>query len=329
MSSIAVRQFQRSWIPADRSLERFFGSNLFIPYGLRQRFRGAVPSDSVEVALDPAGLPAESEGRFAAVRRGAELIGSETPLRWILVGDYDHSSRGQALVLYFREAAASPFCVAKIRRPDQRLKHEHETLQLLQERGIAGLPRVLAFDRSPSDETLLLEWTGGTSIYREQYAELRPATMVDRHFGEAATWLTDFQRRLGLRGSHGDFWSRNILRRNGATCVVDWESFDAEADPFDDVFHFALSYVLDFRWSSLRATPPDVAFRKGFLEENTVSRAVRAWLVRFATFHGVRFELLRERFHRYLDEGRPPSGSARLDELLAIIRGADQCVFSG
>lgn len=329
MRRIVVRQFQRSWIPSDRSLERFFGANLFIPYGLRQRFRGAVPSDSVEVTIDADGLPVDSEGSFAVVRRGAGLVGSDSPLRWILIGDYDQSSREQALVFYFREESPAPFCVAKLRRPDQRLKHEKDTLALLHGRGIGGLPQVLAFDQGLADEVLVLEWTGGTSIYREQYAELRPGSLVDRHFEEAGTWLADFQRRLGLRGSHGDFWSRNILRRRAGTSVVDWESFDNDGDPLDDVFHFAFSYALDFRWSLIGATPPDVAFRRGFVEENLVSRAVKAWLMRFATFHGVRFEALRERFDHYLERSRPPSQTNRYEGFREIIRGADRCVFSG
>jgi hypothetical protein len=117
----------------------------------------------------------------------------------------------------------------------------------------------------------------GVSAYIEMQGLLAPGRVVDRHFDAAAEWLFKFHQATGA--SHGDFWARNLLV--GPTAVVDWEHFTEEAPIYADLFHFPLTYGLNYPWARWRRLPPDEAFRRTFLEDNRVSRAVRRYLARF------------------------------------------------
>ena len=48
-----------------------------------------------------------------------------------------------------------------------------------------------------------------------------------------------------------------------------------------DLFDFPLTYGLNFPWAGHQRIAPDEAFRRTFLEENPVSRAVRRYLHRY------------------------------------------------
>lgn len=148
---------------------------------------------------------------------------------------------------------------------------------------------------------------------RPRAAEREPATWYDKLLEGCARSAPQ------LCAVHGDFWARNLLlRRNrsdrrprptGAR-VVDWECFAAEGPPFADLFHFALSYGLDFPWSGYRRRPPVEAFRLGFLEENTVSREIRTFLLTYCTRTGMDPWLLAPFAHVHLLERavRDPEG---------------------
>ncbi|HUF78192.1 MAG TPA: hypothetical protein VMR44_04670 [Thermoanaerobaculia bacterium] len=99
-----------------------------------------------------------------------------------------------------------------------------------------------------------------------------------------------------LAAGHGDFWARNVLlpepgegpaeasgRLSG---VVDWEHFRPQAPPFDDLFHFALSYGESFPWGG-RRRPPEEAFRRSFLADNAVSRELRRYFAAYARETGL------------------------------------------
>jgi len=170
------------------------------------------------------------------------------------------------------------------------------------------------------------------------------------------------ERPLPLAARHGDFWARNVLldERGRVSGVVDWEEASCrplesprltgiadggegearpspaglpEGPPFVDLFHFALSYGLNALWSRYRRGAADHAFRRTFVEENPVSRAVRAMLRGYCRETGLRSELLRPLFRFYLWTGFQRAGAddekgrwLRFDRILAK---ADRSVFSG
>lgn len=163
---------------------------------------------------------------------------------------------------------------------------------------------------------------------------------------------------------HGDFWARNLLLqraavpsarsaappvagdRTGASAertlgtpasvsVVDWEGYRPSASPLGDLFHFPLTYALEFPWRRLRRVSPEEAFRRGFVADTPVSRAIGAYLQTYARGRGLDPASLEPGFHRYLlDQARRPDTPSerhgripwrRFQELLT---GAPRSVFS-
>ncbi len=115
---------------------------------------------------------------------------------------------------------------------------------------------------------------------------------------------------IPLSASHGDFWARNLIlrRRSGGRSqamteisgVVDWEHFSRSAPPFEDLFHFALTYALDYPWSPFARKPPEDAFRRGFLSDNAVSRGIRSAFLGYCDLTGLPFEKLKPLFQLFL-----------------------------
>jgi aminoglycoside phosphotransferase (APT) family kinase protein len=124
--------------------------------------------------------------------------------------------------------------------------------------------------------------------------------------GEEPPWLQDLRERcaravLPLTAVHGDFWIRNLLMRrdpgtggswSDGAGVVDWEDFQPIGSPFTDLFHFAMTYVLNFPWSRYRRRPPVQAFRLGFIHRNVVSRQVRDFFMEYCARTGTDPRLL-------------------------------------
>lgn len=123
-------------------------------------------------------------------------------------------------------------------------------------------------------------------------------------------WLGDLQAlRCPLSASHGDFWPRNLLiernERPGAGAstlsgVVDWEHFSTASPPFEDLFHFALSYALNYSWTPYQRHSPEAAFRLAFLEENPLSRGVQLYFQTYCECSGFPHEAMRGLFHFFL-----------------------------
>jgi len=146
------------------------------------------------------------------------------------------------------------------------------------------------------------------------------------------------RHHLPCSAVHGDFWARNLLLCGDRVGVVDWEHFRDVGSPLEDLFHFALSYGLNYPWSRYRRLPPLEAFRHTFLERNPVSRAVRRYFEAYgsrtglppeAWWHLLRLHLLT----RPLPAGEPaphePTLRLELERLLAcadrsLLRG-DRC----
>jgi len=157
-------------------------------------------------------------------------------------------------------------------------------------------------------------------------------------------WYDELRERclrvpLWLAASHGDFWARNLLlegRGDALPAVVDWEHFSEQAPPFEDLFHFPLTYGLNYPWSRYRRCLPDQAFRRTFLEDNHVSLAVRLYFAAYCAQSGLDPKVLRPLFHLYL-LSRFRSESSRSDAVdracwlrwHEMLRIAGRSVFSG
>jgi hypothetical protein len=172
-------------------------------------------------------------------------------------------------------------------------------------------PRVLRFERTSDAEVLVVTMLPGVSAYVEMRQAFAPAHHAARHFETAAQWLETFRRAMP-GASHGDFWAQNMLISDaGEAGVVDWERFAAEGSPDADLFHFPLTYGLNFRWR--RGATDEEKFAKTFLERNRVSLAVRQYLSRFGATSSS--------FQTFLESRNP--------KLAKVFSGASESVFSG
>jgi hypothetical protein len=82
---------------------------------------------------------------------------------------------------------------------------------------------------------------------------------------------------LPVVARHGDFWPRNLVLEEERAGVVDWEHFQREDLPFEDLFLFPTSYGLVFPWRVARWGKPAEAFRATFLERTWMSDLVRSY----------------------------------------------------
>jgi hypothetical protein len=136
--------------------------------------------------------------------------------------------------------------------------------------------------------------------------------------------------------AHGDFWARNLLLGPGGRAgVVDWEHARLEAEPLDDLFHFAVSYALDYPWSRYRRLPPEPALRRGFTGDGPVARAIAAYLGAVSEPLGLEREALRpllaaHLLTRPLRRGTPESDAdTALRARLALLVAGTPGLLSG
>jgi hypothetical protein len=136
---------------------------------------------------------------------------------------------------------------------------------------------------------------------------------------EELEWFRKLRARLAHAplphsAVHGDFWARNLLLgEEPLPSVVDWEHYVARGGPGADLFHFPLTYGLNHPWTRYRRRPPLEAFRRTFLEDNRVSRAVRDYFVRYGRLRGLDLDVLRSLFllHLLTPGGRGAHGTIR------------------
>ncbi|MFP5284343.1 MAG: hypothetical protein ACLGI9_01250 [Thermoanaerobaculia bacterium] len=299
---MTLAQVDRFVFPdGDPGIAAYLFERLFAPHNLRERLRR-----SAGLATRAAKPLPEEEPVRERIETALRSLGLETH-RWLLVEDYSDNGRDRRVVFLFREGPASPTAVLKL---GSGLEREAEALRFLEERlppDLRGsVPRLL----DSQEGALLMSPVPGLSAYVEMQGLLAPGRAVDRHFDAAADWLVRFHQATGA--SHGDFWARNLLV--GPTAVVDWEHFTEQAPIHADLFHFPLTYGLNYPWERWRRLPPDEAFRRTFLEDNRVSRAVRRYLARFADPASLRWP-----FEAWLE-------NARFRDMLGR---AGRSVFSG
>jgi O-antigen/teichoic acid export membrane protein/aminoglycoside phosphotransferase (APT) family kinase protein len=157
-------------------------------------------------------------------------------------------------------------------------------------------------------------------------------------------------KKVPLVASHGDFWARNLLLSetdggaNGSALsgVVDWERFSEEAPPFEDLFHFPLTYGFNYHWFAYQKRSPEEAFRLAFLKETPVSRSVRQYFKSYCEQTVLSHELLEPLFRFFLLDRwiqgirKSPGTETKCDKdsilwikLYQMLDKADRSVFSG
>lgn len=226
----------------------------------------------------------------------------------IVMTDYPDSRRRRTIKFIF------PATVMKVRElPGEgpSLAIEAEACERVHGLLPRSTPRLIHFEQTKDAEVLLLTAVRGVSAYVEMQQAFVPSRLAARHFDAAARWLAEF-RRVMPNASHGDFWAQNLLiSESGEAGVVDWERFEAEGPPDADLFHFPVTYGLNFRWR--RGATDEEKFAKTFLARNRVSLAVRDYLRRFgATSSG---------FLTFLESSHP--------SLARVFSRAAESVFSG
>jgi hypothetical protein len=350
----AVTAIDRFLLPAgEPGIASYLFERLLAPHNLRERLRrsalAAVPSLAPRllprlVSGDghrPALATLETALEETSLLRGTPLEDQpeDRPVRWLLAEDYAGNGRRRLVAFLFAAGERSPAAVLKLQgigTAGPSLEREAAALQCLAERLPQDLqrsvPRCLAFRTLPGLEALLSDPLAGVSAYMDMQGLLAPGRAVERHFQAAAAWLARFHRATriarDLAAAHGDFWARNLLLGpDGEAAVVDWEHFREEAPFWEDLFHFALTYGLNYPWRRWRRLPPEAAFRRTFLEKNRVSRAVSAYFARYADASGSDGAALRQQFGHYL-ETRPEEGLPWSD-FRRLFGRARRSVFSG
>lgn len=335
---------------AERPVLDYFMKRLFVAHGLRERMLRSVlvsplrsgarrllidgtwHASSNPYRLHPGATAASGEqaerwrGAAGLIREleatpdaleaaGLRLL---APGRSIILRDYDTAGRGRVLVFAFRPGATEPSAVVKLRHPvasGAGLRREHDALQRVRAcRSLArSVPEPLLHRRTANAEILVLSSVPGTSAYVDMQTSLRPSRRVGTHFAAAAEWLARFHREMTQ--AHGDYWARNILlrpRSGGGTevAVVDWEHASASGDPLRDLFHFPVTYGLNYPWRRYRRSRAGEAIRRTFLEEGGVAGHVAAYFRLYCDMTGLERDRLRPGLEAYLEaraEAAPPT----------------------
>lgn len=300
-------QLDRFFVPLDvPAARRYFNDALYVGQTTRGRLRRALQRpglrrvdrvEGAEVLLEQLG-----DIRFDAA---------------IYIRDYDTSHRGRVIGLLFRDGESAPFAVAKAQHPPNGAVSLLGEAAALEQMGAflppelkTTLPRVLRFQTSSAGELLVVSGAPGRSAYIEIYSFF-PSRFIERHLAAASQWLAAFHDATRSRvtdviggievphsASHGDFWPRNVLAdAAGHVTVVDWEHFHPAASPFIDLFHYPLTYGMNY----FRGGTDEEILRKTFVEPNRVSRAVRRYLHDYCERTGLPRALLTPALRRFLE----------------------------
>lgn len=129
--------------------------------------------------------------------------------------------------------------------------------------------------------------------------------------------------------------------REGLAGLVNREHFPETASPANDLFHFPLTYGLNYPWARYRRQAPEEAFRFAFVEQNHISRAIKVYFRCYCTRTGLDEIMLKPLFYLYLLTGalRHQNGSLQQPgigensnkwlQFYRILTGANRSVFSG
>ncbi|HLG22393.1 MAG TPA: phosphotransferase, partial [Candidatus Manganitrophaceae bacterium] len=115
-------------------------------------------------------------------------------------------------------------------------------------------------------------------VYRSRY----PWTEREESFSEKS--LKEWRRWIGTRiprvGCHGDFWSGNFFLNGPTLSVFDWTFSKRGALPFDDLFLFISSLVVDFPGRNEEGDETG-SFEKIFFDPHWLRRKIQETLALF------------------------------------------------
>lgn len=296
----------RFLVPLDAPLaRRYFVYTLYTPQGLQGRLRRAVGRVGLKRVHDTGGV----EQLFDVKHDAA-----------IYLRDYGDSDRKRVVGFFFRNGEPLPHTVAKTQQSRVEADALEQMRAFLPPVLKPTLPRVLRIE----DSLLVTTAVPGRSAYVDMQGSLHPSRYIDAHFAAASQWLAAFHDATRSRvtstidgvevphsASHGDFWPRNVLTDDhGAVAVVDWEHFHPAASPFIDLFHYPLTYGTTFPWNrGYRYPSAEEAFRRTFVENNRLSRAVQRYLHAYCDRTGLPRKLLVPAFRQFLEtRGRMHEG---------------------
>ena len=328
---------------------------LLVPYGMRERLACALPSGiGMRLLVRPRrSFPPAVDTLADALARPSSGLLQHTPLegrsdlRAIVKGEAS-AGRNRLVAFVFGHGDRRPLAVVKMRRmggAGASLRGEWEALCRIAELPppLATMaPRPLALREWEDAEVLALTWLPGRSARVEMHSALRPEHALSRHFEDAARWLGRFHAATRstavdafgwpLSAAHGDFWSHNLLWNRGQlAAVVDWEHFRPEAPVHDDLFHFPLTYGLAFTGARRRALAPEVAFRRTFLEDGPLCRAVALYLRVYCAETGLPAAALPARLAAHFTTGRSrhPADTAQARRFQSLVSGAEPSALWG
>lgn len=306
-------ELDRFLVPLDAPLaQRYFNDSLFAPHTIADRVRRALRRPRLRRTSDTSRI------RPLLDRLGRDFRYDAA----IFLRDYRDSDRGRVVGFFFRKGEPMPFAVGK--SDDESLRAEGQALEqmgaFLPPPLKPTLPRVLL----SNDHLLLTTAVPGRSAYIDMQASLAPWRSVDAHFDAASKWLAAFHDatrtavtslvagvRVPHAAMHGDFWPRNVMHdASGNVAVVDWEHFHSSASPFVDLFHYPLAYGMSYPFHGYRfPATREEAFRKTFVENTRVSRAVHRYLRDYAERTGLPRSVLEPAFRIFVQtRGRMEDG---------------------
>jgi hypothetical protein len=279
-------------LPRSGAALLYFQRTVNVPKSRRERLLRACLGIAVrpsDVSLDDPLTALLLEVVRTEVVRGSSIDG----LRWIVLDDVDQSGRRRLLAFLFEGDSAAPFAVAKAQNDavNGSLAAEADALRRLHELLPpplrATVPAVMHYVTAPRGEVLVSSALRGRSAYADMQSSLVPSRLIDAHFRAAARWLSAFHEATrqsdDVAALHGDYWAHNVLRSEDCVAVVDWEHFAPAAPRAIDLFHYPLTYGVNYPWSAYRLADPEVAFARTFIERTRLSRAVRGYLETYAS----------------------------------------------
>jgi aminoglycoside phosphotransferase len=287
--------------------QRYVAGHVDVPSNRLQRLRHAL----LPFARSTAPPPSDSLTDLVFATMACELRLARTHVRSVVRSGVDQDGRRRVLAFLFEGKAGLPFAIVKAQESlvNGSLRTEAESLERvrprLDERLRATVPEVLALHADERGEVLAISGLPGRSAWFDLRSSLLPSRHAERHFRAAARWLAAFHEATrvddGTAAAHGDFWPGNLLL-DGTHLggLVDWEHYRPVASRFVDLFHFPLTYGINFPWKRYRFADPMRAFAATFVDDNAVSRAVRAYLHEYATRTGLSASHLDDGFRQFI-----------------------------
>jgi hypothetical protein len=321
-----------------RPLLDFAARELLVPHTRVERVvRALSPAAARALLLRRDELQSEPPWMDAALGVTIELAplrGALEQRRFILSERMEGGRAAGGLLLLFDDSA-QPRAALKVRPAGGALWREHETLTELHARLphplARAVPRPIGYREEDGWEALLLPWHRGHSPYVEMQRLLRPGRRAGVHLQAAARWLAEFHAATRepveprhdadapIAFGHGDYWARNLLLQGDTvSAVLDWERSGPGRPVTEDLFHFALTYALNFRWFAAGRAAPDEAFRRGFLERGSVSAEIGSFLRSYGMAMRLPPRLLGELFERQLATLQERAGLP--NEMVAAMR---------